>query len=224
MNRFLKYWRRTGQGRRLDAEVVSYADDFVVLSRGHAREAHGWIAEVVTRLGLALIANHLAWAKNEQKTVIRDAEKERFDFLGYQFGLHYMRTTGRRYMGASASKKSQKRLRERIRTILRPFNMQPWPKIRDDLNAVLRGWSHYFGHGSKSCSYRTADHYVWESVRHFLRRRHKVPSRRTHRFSFGEVYGELGVLLLQNARDAEAARPCEEASLKAGCGKTASPV
>lgn len=192
MNRFLKYWRRTGQGRRLDAEVVSYADDFVVLSRGHAREAHAWIAEVMTRLGLAL---------NEQKTVIRDAEKERFDFLGYQFGPHYMRTTGRRYMGASASKKSQRRLRERIRTILRPSNMQPWPKIRDDLNAALRGWSHYFGYGSKSCSYRTADHYVWESVRHFLRRRHKVPSRRTHRFSFTEVYGELGVLLLQNAGD-----------------------
>ncbi len=29
MNRFLKYWRITGQGPRLRAEVVNYADDFV---------------------------------------------------------------------------------------------------------------------------------------------------------------------------------------------------
>jgi RNA-directed DNA polymerase len=190
MNRFLKHWRQTGQGRKLDAKLVSYADDFVVLSRGHAPAAHQWVREVMTRLGLAL---------NEQKTVIRDAEEEGFDFLGYHFGPHYMRTTGQRYMGASASKKSRKQLRARIKTILRPSNMQPWPEIRDDLNAVLRGWANYFSYGSKSCSFRTTNHYVWESVRQFLRRRHKVPSRRTHRFSYQEVYGELGVLLLEDA-------------------------
>src|SRR5689334_19554362 len=38
MNRFLKYWRLTGQGRRLKAHVVAYADDFVILSRGYAQE------------------------------------------------------------------------------------------------------------------------------------------------------------------------------------------
>ncbi len=101
---------------------------------------------MMIRLGLAL---------NEQKTVIRDAEKERFDFLGYQFGPHYMRTTGRRYMGASASKKSQERLRERIRTILRPSNMQPWPTIRDDLNAVLRGCTSVTGRNHAPTGQRT---------------------------------------------------------------------
>jgi hypothetical protein len=39
-------------------------------------------------------------------------------------------------------------------------------------------------------------------VRHFLLRRHKAPSRRTHRFPFREVYGDLGVMLLQDAHDA----------------------
>ncbi len=111
--------------------------------------------------------------------MIRDAEEEGFDFLGYHFGPHHMRTTGQRYLGASASKKSRKQLRARIKTILRPSNMQPWPEIRDDLNAVLGGWANYFRYGSKSCSFRTTNHYVWESVRQFLRRRHKVPSRRT---------------------------------------------
>jgi RNA-directed DNA polymerase len=33
MNRFLKYWRMQGKGQEWRAEVVAYADDFVILSR-----------------------------------------------------------------------------------------------------------------------------------------------------------------------------------------------
>ena len=54
INRFLKYWRITGQGTRFRAEVVNYADDLVILSRGHAREALAWTRQVMTRLGLTL--------------------------------------------------------------------------------------------------------------------------------------------------------------------------
>jgi RNA-directed DNA polymerase len=39
MNRFLKYGRQTGKGEAWDAHVINYADDFVILSRGHAAEA-----------------------------------------------------------------------------------------------------------------------------------------------------------------------------------------
>src|SRR6476619_6887119 len=42
MNRFLKHWRLTGSGEAFYAHVVSYADDFVILSRGHAAEALAW--------------------------------------------------------------------------------------------------------------------------------------------------------------------------------------
>ncbi len=41
MNRFLKHWRLTGRGEAFRADVVSYADDFVILSRGCAAEALG---------------------------------------------------------------------------------------------------------------------------------------------------------------------------------------
>ena len=33
MNRFLKHWRHTGRGEAFHAHVISYADDFVILSR-----------------------------------------------------------------------------------------------------------------------------------------------------------------------------------------------
>jgi len=38
----------------LRAHVVSYADDFVILSRGHAEEALTWTKAVMTKLGLTL--------------------------------------------------------------------------------------------------------------------------------------------------------------------------
>jgi RNA-directed DNA polymerase len=74
MNRFLKYWRITGRGEVFRAQVVNYADDFVILSRGNATEALSWTRQVMPRIGLTL---------NETKTSIRQARTERFDFLGY---------------------------------------------------------------------------------------------------------------------------------------------
>ncbi len=38
------------------------------------------------------------------------------------------------------------------------------------------------------------------SVRHFLRRRHKVPSRGTTRFSDNVIFGELGVVRLRQVQ------------------------
>ncbi len=197
MNRFLKYWRITGQGQRLQAEVVNYADDFVILSRGHATEALAWTRQVMTRLGLTL---------NEAKTSVRDGRKERFDFLGYSFGPHRYRKDGHWYLGASPSKTSVARLKPKVRRLLRPGNQAPWPVVRDRLNRVLRGWSQYFGHGTRMPAYRAVDNYVYERVRHFLVRRHKVPSRGTTRFSDGTVFGNLGVLRLRRVH--LGATPC----------------
>ena len=50
MNRFLKHWRLSGCGEAFHAHVVSYADDFVILSRGHASEALTWTKGVKARV------------------------------------------------------------------------------------------------------------------------------------------------------------------------------
>jgi RNA-directed DNA polymerase len=49
MNRFLKHWRLTGRGEAFRAHVVSYADDFVILSRGCAAQALAWTKAVMAR-------------------------------------------------------------------------------------------------------------------------------------------------------------------------------
>jgi RNA-directed DNA polymerase len=188
MNRFLKYWRTSGRDRAYQAHVVSYADDFVILSRGHAAEAGKWTGQVMTKLGLTL---------NEDKTSVRNAREERFDFLGYAFGPHHYRKDGHWYLGASPSKKSVQRLKQKVGDILVPGNQAPWPNVRDQLNSLLRGWSSYFSYGTRLTAYRAADNHVYHSVRRFLRRRHKVQSQGTRRFSDEAVFNELGVIRLR---------------------------
>ena len=78
-----------------------------------------------------------------------------------------------------------------------PGHQAPWPEIRDRLNSLLRGWSGYFGYGTRLMAYRVVDQYVSARVRRFLARRHKVPSRGTRRFPADRVFGELGVLRLR---------------------------
>jgi RNA-directed DNA polymerase len=188
MNRFLKHWRLTEQGHKLKAHVIAYADDFVILSRGYAEQAKAWAGAVMTRLGLSL---------NEAKTCVRDARKERFDFLGYSFGPHYFPKNGRRYLGASPSKKSVARLKPRIGAILHRGNNEPWADVCSKLNRVLKGWSGYFDYGTRTPAYCAIDYHVATRARLFLVKRHKVPSHGTRRFSYQTIFGELGVVRLR---------------------------
>src|SRR5579875_2502569 len=188
MHRFLKFWRITERGEAFQARVIHYADDFVILSRGCAAEALDWTRKVITRIGLTL---------NEAKTSIKQARRERFDFLGYTFGPHRYRKDGPWYLGASPSKKSVQRVKQKVGDLLRPSNMGTWEEVRDRLNQKLRGWAAYFGYGTRYRAYRAVDNHVYQRVRDFLTRRHGVKSRGTRRFSATVVFDELGVLRLR---------------------------
>jgi RNA-directed DNA polymerase len=141
------------------------------------------------RLGLTL---------NEAKTSLRQARQESFDFLGYTFGPQRYRKDGHRYLGASPSKKSVARLRQKVNEVLTPSNTAPWPEVRNRLNRILRGWSNYFCQGTRLQAYRAADNHVAARVRHFLRRRHKVSSGATRHFPNEVIFGPLGVLRLRH--------------------------
>jgi RNA-directed DNA polymerase len=191
MNRFLKHWRSTGCGEAFHAHVISYADDFVILSRGHADEALTWTKAAMTKLGLTL---------NEAKTSVKDARREGFDFLGYRLGPRHHPNGGRWYLGASPSKKSVLRIKTKIGALLRPGNKGAWPEVRTRLNRLLVGWSAYFSYGGLASAYEAVDRHVYDRTRHFLCRRHKVQGRGTKRFSREHVYGELAVRCLRRER------------------------
>ena len=92
----------------------------------------------MTKLGLTL---------NEAKTSLKDARKERFEFLGYSFGPHYWWKNGQWYLGASPSKKSVQRIKAKISELLVPGNKGSWPDVGDRL--ILPARSHRYG----SCEY-----------------------------------------------------------------------
>ena len=206
MNRFLKYWRLSGCGEAFRAHVVSYADDFVILSRGRAAEALAWTKAVMTKLGLTI---------NEAKTSLKDARKERFDFLGYSFGPHWFKKNGKWYLGASPSKKSMQRFKTKVGETLVPANMAPWEDVRDQLNSMLLGWSHYFSYGATASAYKHVDWHVYQRARDFLTRRHKVQGRGTARFSCEVVYGELGLIRLERLPRSYTPWAAREASRRA---------
>src|SRR5271169_1922743 len=191
MNRFLKHWRLTGRGEAFHAHIVSYADDFVILSRGHAEEALTWTKAVMTKLGLTL---------NEAKTSVKNARREGFDFLGYTLGPRHLPNGGRWYLGASPSKKSVQRVKVKIGELLVPGNKGAWDEVRARLNRVLRGWSAYFSYGALASAYEAVDQHVYDRTRHFLRQRHKVQGRGADQFSREHVYGELAVRCLRRER------------------------
>ena len=172
------------------------ATHLVILSRGHAAEALAWTERTMTRLGLSL---------NRTKTRLCNARSERFDFLGYSFGPHRFRPTGRVFTGASPSKKSVQRLRDKVRAILTPGNMDSWDEVRDRLNRLLRGWGAYFSPGFHSDSDRAIEVHLYNRVRNFLVRRRKLPTRGSRHIHMRDVFGPLGVLHLRQCRHARTA-------------------
>lgn len=189
MNRFLKHWRTTGKGETFQAHIVSYADDFVILSRGSAAEALAWTRGVMQRMGLSL---------NESKTSLRNARQERFDFLGYSFGPHRFRKTGQWYLSASPSRKSVQRIKDKIGDMLVPGNKGAWPEVCEQLNRLLRGWANYYRYGTRMPADRAIENHVYDRVRNFLVKRHKVQGRSYRSYPREAVFGKLGVLAIRS--------------------------
>jgi len=115
---------------------------------------------------------------------------------------------GRRYLGASPSTKSMQRTKDKVGELLVPHYVGPWLEGRDKLNNLLRVWSACFSYGSRQRAYRAIDNHVYDRVRHFLARRHKVHGRGTRQFCHEPVFGDLGVVRLYRDRVRSAAPPC----------------
>ncbi|MDQ2630965.1 MAG: group II intron reverse transcriptase/maturase [Actinomycetota bacterium] len=192
INRLLRHWRKSGASERL-GDIVSYADDFVILcaSRRQAEESLLLVSRWLAKLGLAI---------HPTKTRLCHAREEPFDFLGHTFGPARHWRTGKRFISVHPSKKAQKRLKEKINTLLHRGNPTPWPELRDRLNRLLLGWVEYFSFGQTNRAYSAIWWHVSERVRRFLCRRHKLRVAETGRFGIGEIYGEVGIVNIQQTR------------------------
>ena len=132
MRRFLLGWKSLGHAERLRAQIVNYADDFVICCRGTAEEALQVMRSMMERLKLTV---------NETKTRVCRLPEETFDFLGYTIGRCYSTKTGKAYLGTRPSKKRITRLCRAIseETRRRWTLLEAHDRVAK-LNRMLSGW------------------------------------------------------------------------------------
>jgi RNA-directed DNA polymerase len=216
MRRFVLGWKRLGHEQRLAARIVNYADDFVICCCGTADEAMLAMREMMERLRLTV---------NETKTRIRRLPGEEFDFLGYTFGRCWSWKQNCWYRGLKPSQKKVQSLARAISDLTSSRTThqdEEW--LIGRLNSMLIGWGNYFRLGAVSSDYRWLDYHAGQRVRQWLRRKHKVQSRRSTRFGWHTLYQQLGLVRLQERARRLPWANRVQAATEAGCGKSARPV
>ncbi len=147
-------------------QIVRYADDFVLMGEKINQQAIEKLKELINRMGLTI---------NESKTRLVEAKQEAFHFLG--FTMSYDKDTkGRniRYWNVTPSKKSEQKIRDKVKEYLKSHGHSNVYTVTNDLNAILQGWLNYFdiqGVSYPAMSKRRLRYYLSNSIYRYYNRK-----------------------------------------------------
>jgi RNA-directed DNA polymerase len=140
--------------------MVRYADDFIVCCK-EPEEAERALVIIREWMEEAKLSLH------PEKTRIVDLrKKERFTFLGYEYGLSQRSRLARRW----PSKKSEKNIREKVRSLTKRCNGHSMSVIIQRITPITRGWYNYFS-DSAGGSFSGLDGWMRMRLRSILRKR-----------------------------------------------------
>jgi hypothetical protein len=146
--------------------IVRYADDFVLMGKTLPIQIIERLKIMLQRMGLSL---------NEEKTRLLDASMESFDFLG--FTIRYdqdIKGRNTRYWNIMPSKKSEQKIREKVKAYLKTHGHCKAQEVATGLNTIMRGWLNYFeikGISYPSMSKRRLRVYLRERLHRYYNRK-----------------------------------------------------
>jgi group II intron reverse transcriptase/maturase len=170
-------------------KMVRYADDFVLMGRMLPDEVIEKLKNLLHRMGLSL---------NEGKTRKLDARSENFSFLG--FTIRYDKDIkGRdfRYWNIVPSKKSEQKIRDKVKEYLRKHGHCRAHDVADGLNTIMRGWLNYFsitGVSYPAMSKRRLRVYLFNSLYRYYNRKSQRKSRLYGHKAFEILSAKFGLI------------------------------
>lgn len=174
------FYRNDGLAGTMNARLVRYADDFVIMMRKYEETAEKWIEQKIEGwLGLII---------NQEKTKIVDlkGQGENLDFLGFSFRYDRGRYNPEsKYLNVFPSDKSLRREREKLKAaICREHTVRPITELIPLLNKHLQSWANYFRFGYPGKVFGKINHYVWyyliKNLNNRSQRKFKKPEGMTH--------------------------------------------
>lgn len=134
---------KVNEDSQLEARLVRYADDMVILCRtGSGPALYQRLQAYLERRGLKL---------NEAKSRCVNVEQAGFKFLGFEITWRHSRFSGRPFTYVEPSRRAQGAFRDAIR-----HELNRWTRWRScaevvrRVNRIAHGWSNYFHY--KSCA------------------------------------------------------------------------
>ena len=188
-----RIWQRRHLKGELQAHLVCYADDFVVMCRKDVDEPLKVVRHVLDRLGLSL---------NEAQTQLVDATQQPFDFLGFSIRMNRGRRGGKPYPHACPSSRSVKKIKARLTALTgRELTPAALDKIVGNVNRCLSGWVNYFHYRNSNLALEKVKVHAERRMRKHLMKRHKVKDRRIGegRFPSLELYRRHGLYKVPTA-------------------------
>jgi group II intron reverse transcriptase/maturase len=178
-------WKIKRVEERMEARLVRYADDLLVISRKNAHKILEGIKKVIEGLELTL---------NEDKTKIVDARIEGFNFLGFTIRVVKSPRTSRNFPLTRPSKEALKSIRAEIKGITKRSNLHlPKELIIQRLNEVVRGWVQYFYFKNCTQDLSQLRYYLTERVRRYLRRKYGKKKKGYKSYPNQYLYRVLGL-------------------------------
>jgi len=170
-------------------KMVRYADDFVLMGGILPEEVIKKLKSLLHRMGLRL---------NEDKTRKLDSRTESFSFLG--FTIRYDKDIkGReiRYWNIAPSKKSEQKIRDKVKEYLGKHGHCKAQVVADGLNPILRGWINYFsitGVSYPTMCKRRLRVYLYNSLYRYYNRKSQRKSRLYRQKAFEILTTKFGLI------------------------------